>query len=593
MYHQLIKQNFVKSLAGICLICNILFVKTIYFPTTAFAQAQQIGGLLIVCLAATPVPASAECSDHCVNLHGGGFQLNKPVDIWRTVDGNWQLLLTGVETNNGTINIGPIRSATTTAMDHVFYGVQELEAVSPEAKLEALKLAQFTPRGGDITNCITIHWDPYGAVFDAISLEPIPKVSVSLYQQIGNNHQLVPVGPGVKTNPTIVAEDGIFNFMIDNGIYFLEANKAGYTFPVQDITALQERLAEKQNIYFDLYQGEPIIQAGQIQHRDIPLIPNNPNNPTINPPKITKIQVIRDQINNIQYHKAFGMVSHPKSIINVYSGGKKIAETIAGSVQKPEWKRPDYNYFEILIENSLIDQNNPLQFEAVKNPAIYPETKTQTLNLIKHVFALTSQNVSKRVFIDPIPSRLEGFVYDKTLSTIPLAKVQIFIPEMNNRIVSTVKADKNGFIKLAGVNIPPVAFKITLSNSAGRPIQSITPATFISQNQDYLKQNKINLLIKTTTLEESSKFTISTDSNSSESSLNTQKKETQNKKLVKNVTNSNNNHLTNNTSTTTTTGPSTQPPLPFLFLFLFLGFTTALVFVFLQLRKKNQTPWNI
>lgn len=579
------KQNLLKKLTIILLSFSIVFAKTVFSPKPTLAQAQQIGGLLIVCLAATPVDSSPSCSDHCVNLHGGGFQIGKPVDIWRTVDGEWEMLLAGVQTNNGTVSVGPIRSATETSMDHVFYGVQEIEAVSEEAKLEALKLAQFTPRGGDISNCVTIHWDPYGAVFDAVSLEPIPNVAVSLYKQVGSTRQLIPVGPGVKANPTIVAEDGIFNFIVGNGTYILSANKSGYTFPVKDISEVQQRLAEKQNIYFDLYQGEPIVQAGEIQHRDIPLNPNDPNNPTVNPPKITKIQVITDQIDGVLYHKAFGTVSHPKSIINVYSGGKKIAETIAGQMQKPEWKRPDYNYFELLIENELIEQDKPLQFEAIKNPTIYQDSTPQVFNFIKQALALKSQTTSKKISLDPIPSRLEGYVYDKTFKTIAFAKVQVFIPKMGNRIVSTTTADENGFIRLAGMSIPPVPFKITLANSNGKPLQSITPATFIAQNQNYLKDNKINLLTKPRALTEPENASTSADPKNPNSYLKISSKNTQTKKPKTRTPSFN----TDTTTAKTETTNSTQTPFSFLLLFIFLAFVIALIFVFIQLRKTKAT----
>lgn len=74
---------------------------------------------------------------------------------------------------------------------------------TPKIDKEDFKLFQSSQ------NCIGIHWDPFGRVFDVVSLEPISNVQVSLFQN--KSKQLV----SIPDNPTVTDNRGVYNIFVD------------------------------------------------------------------------------------------------------------------------------------------------------------------------------------------------------------------------------------------------------------------------------------------------------------------------------------------------------------------------------------------
>jgi hypothetical protein len=71
---------------------------------------------------------------------------------------------------------------------------------------------------GSQQKCGSIYWDPFGRVFDAVSLEPMSAVNISLFQSPSRNLVLVP------NNPVLTDEAGVYNILIDTeDDYFLTA----------------------------------------------------------------------------------------------------------------------------------------------------------------------------------------------------------------------------------------------------------------------------------------------------------------------------------------------------------------------------------
>ena len=93
-----------------------------------------------------------------------------------------------------------------------------VEAENQTQQVGQVSNFEFPQTQGSAQKCASVYWDPFGRVFDAVSLEPMSGVSVSLFQSSSRGLVLVP------NNPAFTDEAGVYNILInteDN--YFLTA----------------------------------------------------------------------------------------------------------------------------------------------------------------------------------------------------------------------------------------------------------------------------------------------------------------------------------------------------------------------------------
>lgn len=176
---------------------------------------------------------------------------------------------------------------------------------------------------GVIGKCIEISWDPFGAVFDSKSLEPIKGVSIKLLAKRKNEFVTATEkdGTGVLPNPRLVGADGRFSFLVEEGDYKLEP--AAFTFDGDtfNLVANPKLNPDYSKAYSNIYKPDEVIvertdtdkelKQGfpDPEHRDIPLVSSG------KPYKSAGVVVEKtgfqslDKINNIQY--VSGRASHP------------------------------------------------------------------------------------------------------------------------------------------------------------------------------------------------------------------------------------------------------------------------------------------
>lgn len=579
-----IHRGFYTVITGIfCL----LFIMT----SSVQAQVVEQEGIRMVCLKALQGEcfksngnncSSGPLGAHTTEVQGGGFEFSKPIEIWRKINNtNEQTNTTqgtmscaadvnGIPTSdnpscavspkedfqvltaakneltadlNGQLvkDINPepqavtdggaviLKSETEENKIHTFYGIQVVDG-GDVLKVEetALKLSTFFPPTDGLSTCVTVKWDPFGTVFDAISLEPIASSSVTLYRNSISAANKVATGPGVETNPFIVSADGVFSFIVEDGNYVLEPKKTNYTFPIsanlletlktsetfkylypnQNVVDTNGNLLDPADANW-VYNSEIIRQAGYIKHRDIPLLPKDANNPTNVAPVITDLDITLYCVGDSCYQIVRGSCSHPRCTATIAQGGKVLLDP---TNEKPYKIEVDaQRQFELVVANDAIpDQSRDIEIilekyspSAQLSPTLSPSPSV-LLQKIKRSIQQIANNYIPSVYsastttstfkISPIPARIIGYAYDKKLQTVPSARVRLVIPEMNNRTVITVQADKNGFVEVPQYLIPPARYEVQILDQNNKVVNQMPTSRFIALNKPFLTKNNVNLL---------------------------------------------------------------------------------------------------
>jgi hypothetical protein len=346
--------------------------------------------------------------------------------------------------------------------------------------------------------CKGCRWDPYGIVFDSQSLEPLPNIKITIFDKNKNIYSL----PGL-INPQTTKADGLFNFLVEPGIYYLSVlTPNNYKFiSTPNIHPNYVKIYHKVDGSNSIYKpDEPIaeiidtpeeaeIGKPNMEHRDIPLDPGA-NKPYEGEPSTIAYKIAREGI----ITKIDGKVSHPFTDITFSQSGNLIIKT----------KTDRFGFYETEFNNTDIDPDEDIS-------VLYTKADLKTIdfiqivskpnstfnffaNLIPEVQAQSTIRItsSKEAFkLSPIFPYIEGYAYDQNNKIQPNATVRIKL-KMNNANIYETKADNNGYFKILPKNTPIFPYYLEIVPVGGGLI-SYTPSEFAGQNKKYLSENKINL----------------------------------------------------------------------------------------------------
>lgn len=404
----------------------------------------------------------------------------------------------------------PLNNAVTTEDIEVSVtGVQDIDYTFMVIYPEAVAAATSSTGGGHKqatlshqTACQLIQ-DPYGTVFDSYTLEPLDEAQVTLLKN--ENGKYIQVtnmqAPAVTHNPITTKKNGAYQFLVPDGEYRLDVAREGYTFPSAQ-TNLNPFYSQ---LYADIYRGEPILQQGEMEHRDIPLDP------------VDKSQsLVYAQQNSIEFDTVFqtvdrqtneyiiqGSVSHPVADIFVY--GKEPMPDTATGFEKTRVIGQDVadqdGQFEIIIDLSSMQENELVgEIEAIKRNVLpqlqtHRETdKPSLLSFFQNLLKVQAESRDPNVVsmdLDPILNTVEGYAYDKQGKTLAKAEVQVYIP-YSTRPVYTTKTDKNGYYTIPSEELPNIEYDISYVPENGTPVEAST-SRFVAQNASYLDSRNIDV----------------------------------------------------------------------------------------------------
>lgn len=352
-------------------------------------------------------------------------------------------------------------------------------------------------------NCVSIHWDPFGRVFDSQSFEPVSGAAVTLYKQQADGQFTVlspsdVVGSAI-TNPYYTLDDGEFNFVVPDGTYRLDVAKDGYIFASQ----IAQTRGFGPRMYSDIYPaktGQDIVQKGAIVHRDIPI--DSKTVPTSN--RISMMEYFYE-INKLTGQLVIdGRASQPYAIAKAYAVSLNLPSTPSatpvsqlpislGSVTAgadgrfhlsiPVQQIPEgYTFGTLqLIKGNLLSLAHPKTIlDMVWNKIaqlIIPDTY--------------AQQDTTTISFNPIPNYLEGFAYDNQGHTLPGATVGVYL-SFSDKPYVTVTADKTGYFRIGSEKLPNMPYSLRYTLPSGTSI-SLSTTAFTKENAQYFEKNNINL----------------------------------------------------------------------------------------------------
>lgn len=369
-----------------------------------------------------------------------------------------------------------LRSATLGVTNHQFFAVYPVEntpsEVINESRGNTLQYGtiKFDPQEA-VSSCLSVRQDPYGTIFDSLSLEPIPQTVVTLLND--KDEQVSQIG---VANPVTTSANGVFNFLVSEGAYKLSAKKTGYSLTVSPHPNFS--LA-----YSDLYQPDEIIYEKNLipEHRDIALEPLNGQ-----PYRADVTLMSHAIINTGDQTKITGQTSHPLTKIKLMQSVNPVATVNADR----------YGFFTVNLTNSKLMQELPIDIYLEKTDLTSDSTPSQMQSFLP-VKPVSAQETEQAVItIDPIPRYMEGYAYDLNGQAIPYADVEIKLG-MSDAVYYKTTADENGFFSIPASNTPIFSYYLSINQPNQLQAQKQTVTEFAALNQDYLTQKQINMVAGT------------------------------------------------------------------------------------------------
>ena len=368
------------------------------------------------------------------------------------------------------------------------------------AGMGSIQQATFAFDSAQGKKCVAISWappasnsppeDPYGIIFDSVSLEPLGKVVSTIRNDSG-----VPLkDDAVLKNNTKTSEDGVFTYLVPAGKYLLTVvMPAGYQFSAAPHAS--PNMAQVYDFIDDnsahnrctLYQPNEVIVergAGMPECRNIPLDPVS-TTPTVKDPISMFYSFEKDSDKEVYTLK--GKVSHALTTLVA-------TQTVIGqdgiSTQKIEIGRVESNHSGFYIMEfpiSKVQSDSPIVVNFVKSSLMGFATKKTVA---------TPPGAKTSLTLQPLPSYIEGYASDKNNQIVPNAIIQIRLKNGNGIYYQTT-ADANGYFFIASKNLPTATlnleFYLNFIDPSGKNI-AYAISDFARANRYYFTKEKINLL---------------------------------------------------------------------------------------------------
>lgn len=325
-----------------------------------------------------------------------------------------------------------------------------------------------TPTDGTKEKCVNIAWDPYGRLFDGVSLEPLNKdeATVTLLDKNGNQ-ALIP------NNNVKIDILGKYNIMVrEDGEYKL--NVIPYT--SHQFINFSPDIRYK-SLYETIFMPlDPAFfeSSSNPKRVDIALKP-------IDTPYKRPIEVVQNEYKQVwtggkKYIKITLRVTHPLSLVKLIVNNIIVKDNGDGELLPT---MADKNgFWKVLVRDYKVLSQNGFRIQVAKNPDYY-------------LYAGQSDDKITLNY-DSILPYIEGYAYDNSGKIIANAIIQVKL-KMNSATFYQTNTNESGYFIIQPKNLPPFDYYFIFTDPKNELEYIKTTSKFVSDNNDYLIQEKINL----------------------------------------------------------------------------------------------------
>jgi hypothetical protein len=439
----------------------------------------------------------------------------------------------GPTAQGGKVSYGPVNTVVAgnfiPHVNYTFYAIGEANPVNEETGKgvdqgsdSSLKQStvefSFEKKEGAEKDCVAISWDPYGRVFDAVSLEPMSDIKVTLID--ANTGK--PVNQQFENNFDITNLRGVYNILVEKeGFYKIDVEPPQTHIFTNDLSKLSSAYSE---IYSDIYKKDDVYEEkkGVPTHHDIPLIPKGL------PYTQAVAEVLEGSLRQVDmgsFVNYSGKVTFPKAkVCLVGKESKKVIDCVNAD---------KFGNFVINIKKSFIPYEK-LLIVVEKVDLTKPIIKNNNVDFTKIDFENTPS-------FEPIFNYLEGYAYESNNKIIPYAKVLIKL-KMNDKVFYQTTGDNNGFLKIDKKNLPFFEYYLEFIDPKTSVKVTKTTSNFFSENKIYIDKNGLKLIEEfkitpklTPTKNLSSTSNRFDNGNNTQTNVLTKEKEVKNNKLYLSV----------------------------------------------------------
>jgi len=325
------------------------------------------------------------------------------------------------------------------------------------------------PTNGTKEKCVNIAWDPYGRLFDGISLEPLNKdeATVTLLDKNGNK-------VSIPNNNVKIDRLGKYNIMVrEDGEYKL--NVIPYT--SHQFINFSPDIRYK-SLYETIFMPlDPAFFESSTNPKriDIALKP-------VDTPYKRPIEVVQNEYKQVwtggkKYIKITLRVTHPLSLVKLIVDNIVVKDNGNGELLPTVTDKN--GFWKVLVRDYKVLSQNGFRIQVAKNPAYY-------------LYAGQSDDKITLDY-DPILPYIEGYANDGSGKIIANAIVQVKL-KMNGSTFYQTNTNEKGYFIIQPKNLPPLDYNFIYTDPKDKSEYIKTTAKFVSDNNDYLTKEKINLL---------------------------------------------------------------------------------------------------